>query len=351
MALSDNIPHFGGDSHCAIPMLSNEDLVGVNTGTAKIISIHGKCPFIMLIILVCWNLAAIINFNCRKCTLLRELLSAVDINDPRVLPIYGQLFHFRETATELELFIHEPDRLQQVTLCTLAHNLDLQYEYCLRLRRARITRFSELERVATDASMRHAHTATELPAMSYQSDGSYNSGIQTHYSPSLRSSVDGNGQLGNTRMFPTSTAFTHSADTSLECQIPSGYDFQNGFSNLQHIQDVQQNASLHQFEIARASSDDKELGDLLYLHQANVAVIAPWHHPSSIASSKRSTPSVCSGSSSHRSTPSFRKKIAARSTSKSLGLYQYCGEFLKWSNFLGIYECLCTNEMRTYMSL
>jgi hypothetical protein len=241
--------------------------------------------------------------------------------------------------------------VQQVTLCTLAHNLDLQYEYCLSSRRARITRFSELERIATDASMRHVRTAAELPEMSYQSSGSYNSGIQTHYSPDLRSSVDGNGQLGNTQMFPTSTAFTHSADTSLECQIPGAYDSQNGFSNLQPIQNVQQNVSLHRFEIAHASSDDKELGDLLYLHQANVAVIAPWHHPSSIASSKRSTPSVCSGSSSHRSTPSFRKKIAAGSTNKSLDSCQYCGEFLKWPNFLGICECLCTNEMRTYVIL
>jgi hypothetical protein len=64
MALSGNIPHFSGTiggSHCAIPMLSNEDLVRVSTGTAKVTSIHGKYPLIMLIILVSLNLAAIIN--------------------------------------------------------------------------------------------------------------------------------------------------------------------------------------------------------------------------------------------------------------------------------------------------
>ena len=213
------------------------------------------------------------------------------MNDPRALQIYGQLFHFRENATMLELLINEPDRLQQITLCALAHNLDLQYEYCLSSRRARITRSSQLERTARDTFMRQAHLAAELPAMSYLSDGSHDNGIQTRYSPALSFSVDSNGLLGDAQMFPTTTAFTHSAGTSMESQIPSIYDFQNGFSNLQHIQDVQQNPSLHQLETTHTSNNGKELRDSLYLQQASVAVIAPWHHPGSIASSKRSSPS------------------------------------------------------------
>lgn len=276
----------------------------------------------------------------------RYLLTAVDVNDPRALQIYGQLFRFRENATMLELLINEPDKLQQVTLCALAHNLDLQYEYCVSSRRARITRSSQLERPARDTFMRQAHLADEFPAMPYLSNGSHDSGIQTQYSPDLSFSVDSNGFLRDAQMFPTTTAFTHSVGACMESQIPSICDLQNGFSNLQHIQHVQQNPSFHQLETTHTSNDDKEPRDSLYLQQASVAVIAPWHRPGSIASSKRSSPSLCSGTSSHRSTPSFRKKISTRSASKSLRLCQYCGESFKRTSFLGMHKCLNAGEMR-----
>lgn len=268
------------------------------------------------------------------------------MNDPRVLQIYGQLFHFRETIAAHELLINEPDRLQQVTLCAIAHSLDLQYEYYLSSRRARITRFSQLDRTAGDTSMRHAHLAAELPAMSYLSDGSYHGGIQTQYPPDLCFSVDSNCLLRSTQMFPITNTFTHTSNTSMESQISSVCDFQNGFSNLQHLQHAQRNTSLHQFNTSHASNDDKEIRDLLYQNQASVAAIAPWYHAGSTASSKMSTPSVCSGTSSHRSTPSFRKRIFVGSTSKSPRSCQYCGELFKRPSFQGIHECLCTSEMR-----
>jgi hypothetical protein len=246
----------------------------------------------------------------------------------------------------LELLINEPDKLQQVTLCALAHSLDLQYEYCVSSRRARITRSSRLERTARDTFIRQTHLAAEFPAMPYLSDGSHDSGIQTQYSPDLSFSVGSNGLLRDTQMFPTTTAFTHSVGTCMESQMPSICDLQNGFSNLQHIQHVQQNPSFHQLETTHTSNHDKESIDSLYPQQTSVAVIAPWHRPSSSASSKRSSPSLCSGTSSHRITPSFRKKISARSTSKSLRWCQYCGESFKRTSFLGMHKCLYAGEGR-----
>jgi hypothetical protein len=53
MPLSGNVPHFGGaigDSPSGMSALSNEDLVRVNTETAKIISLPGECLFLMLTI-------------------------------------------------------------------------------------------------------------------------------------------------------------------------------------------------------------------------------------------------------------------------------------------------------------
>lgn len=245
-----------------------------------------------------------------------------------------------------ELLINEPDKLQQVTLCALSHSLDLQYEYCISSRRARITRSSQLEGTPRDTSIRQAHLVSEFPAMSYLSDDSHDNGIQTQYSPDLSFSVGSNGLLRDTQMFPTTTAFTHSVGTCMKSQMPSICDLQNGFSNLQYIQHVQQNPSFLQLETTHTSNDDKEPRDSLYPQQTNVAVIAPWHRPGSSASSKRSSPSLCSGTSSHRITPSFRRKISAGSTSKSPRWCQYCGESFKRTSFLGKHKCLNAGEGR-----
>lgn len=63
------------------------------------------------------------------------------MNDPLNLALGSELVWFQADFSRTEFLYNNPDNLHQRTLQSLAHSLGLEYEYCLRTRQARITRF------------------------------------------------------------------------------------------------------------------------------------------------------------------------------------------------------------------
>jgi hypothetical protein len=67
------------------------------------------------------------------------------MNDPETLAVYTQLVVFRGDGSMSELIIRDPDHPKQNILCNFAHSLDLEYEYDLNLKKARISRGPQID--------------------------------------------------------------------------------------------------------------------------------------------------------------------------------------------------------------
>jgi hypothetical protein len=72
------------------------------------------------------------------------------MNDPETLAVYTQLVVFRGNGSMSELIIRDPDHPKQNILCNLAHSLDLEYEYDLNLKKARISRGPQVDHDSLD---------------------------------------------------------------------------------------------------------------------------------------------------------------------------------------------------------
>jgi hypothetical protein len=68
------------------------------------------------------------------------LLIVIDMNDPIVLDLYRRLCVFEANPSENEVLFSDPDRGKQWVLCSLAHDLKLQYEYRLDERQAKVSK-------------------------------------------------------------------------------------------------------------------------------------------------------------------------------------------------------------------
>jgi hypothetical protein len=125
------------------------------------------------------------------------------MNDPETLAVYTQLVVFRGNGSMSELIIRDPDHPKQNILCNLAHSLDLEYEYDLNLKKARISRGPQIDHdslltdkpssrmrftpLEMDFSMLHTHDSASINSFSSRGSTSGSASSSIHSSRSNRS--------------------------------------------------------------------------------------------------------------------------------------------------------------------
>jgi hypothetical protein len=84
------------------------------------------------------------------------------MNNPEALNIYGELLLFREHSSLPDLLFDDPSYWKQAALCTAAHSLNLEYEYRLSIRQARISRPAYLRNLEGHTRTTKTYTTDQL---------------------------------------------------------------------------------------------------------------------------------------------------------------------------------------------
>jgi hypothetical protein len=99
------------------------------------------------------------------------VLIETDMNDPEALKIYGELLLFREDLSLAELLVDDPSHWKQGALCRAAQLLNLEYEYRLSVKQAKISRPCNVQKPEEDTVMIEPQPLEPLPAWGMKAMG------------------------------------------------------------------------------------------------------------------------------------------------------------------------------------